>query len=58
MRFANDDSYHMNLSMVLYKVLCNDHTGCLDIGQDQTTMSSWILDHGRYNRKDRTIGEG
>ena len=57
MRFAYDDSYHTDLSMAPYKVLCEDHIGCLGIGQDQKNMSLWISDHGRYNRKVRTIGE-
>ena len=43
--FAYDDSYHMGLSMALYKVLCDDHAGCLCIGQNQTSMSLWVLDH-------------
>ena len=38
-RLAYDDNYHMDLNMVLYMVLCDDYIGCLDIGQDQTSMS-------------------
>ena len=47
----------MGLSMTLYKVLCDDHTCCLDIRQDHTSMSSWVSDHGRCNRKVRVIGK-
>ena len=28
-RFLYDDIYHTGLSIVLYKVLCDDHTSCL-----------------------------
>ena len=38
-RLAYDDSYHMDLNMVLYMVLCDDYTCCLGIGQAQTSMS-------------------
>ena len=55
MRFAYDDSYHMDLSMVLYKVMCDDHAGCLSIGQVQRSISLWISGHMRFNRKVRTI---
>ena len=58
MRFAYDDSYHIDLSILPYKVLCDDHAGCLGIGQDQTSMSIRISGHERYNRKIRIIYEG
>ena len=45
----------MSLSMTLYKVLCDDHVGCICIGQDHTSMSSWVLDHERSNKKVCTI---
>ena len=41
MRFFYDDSYDMGLSMVLCKVLYDDHTNYLGIKQDQTSMSLW-----------------
>ena len=57
MRFAYDDSYYKGLSMAPYKVLCDNHAGCLGIGQDQKNMSLRISNHVRYNRKFHTIGE-
>ena len=40
MRFAYDDSYHMGLSMMLYKVLCDDHVGFFSNGQAQKSMKA------------------
>ena len=40
-----DDSCHMDLNMVLYMVLCDYYMGYLDIRQDQTRISLWILNH-------------
>ena len=58
MRFLYNDSYHTGLSMTLCKVLCDDHTGCLGIGQDQTSMSLWISNHEKYDRKVSIICDG
>ena len=55
MRFIYDDSYHTDLSMTLCKVLCDDHTGYLDFGQNQTSMLLWISNHEKYDRKLRII---
>ena len=44
--------------MVSYKVLCDDHTGCPSLGQDQMNMSIWISNHGKYDRKVRIICDG
>ena len=57
MKFGYDDSHHRDLSIVVYKVLCDDHISFLTIGLDQTNMSLWISDHGRYNKNVCTIGE-
>ena len=51
MKFLYNDRYHTGLSMALCKVLCDDHIGCLGIGQDQKNMSLWISNHGKYDRK-------
>ena len=51
MRFLYDDSYHTDLSMTLCKVLSDDYTGCLGIEQNQRSMSLWISNHGKYDRK-------
>ena len=55
MRFAYDDRYHMDLNMVLYMVLCDNHTGYLGSGQDRTSMSLWISNYGNYDKKIRII---
>ena len=62
-RLAYNDSYHMSLNMVLYMVLCDDYTGCLNIRQDQTSMSLWVSNHGKYDGKihincDRLVTNG
>ena len=46
------------LSMALCKVLCDDYTSCLGIGQDQTGISLWISNHEKYDRKVRVIRDG
>ena len=58
MRFSYDDNYYTDLSMALYKVLCDDHAGYFCIGQDQTRILLWISGHGRYKRMVHTICEG
>ena len=37
--------------MTLCRVLCDDHTGCLGIGQDQTSMLLWISNHRKKDKK-------
>ena len=51
-------SWYTSLSMASYKVLCDNLVGCLGIGQDQTKMPLWISNHGEYNKRVHTIGEG
>ena len=51
MTFSYDNNYNMDLSILPYKVLCDEHTGCLGIGKDQTIMLIWTFGHGGYNRK-------
>ena len=52
---AYNDNYYIDLSMVLYKVISDNHVGCLSIEQVQTSMLLWIFGHRRYNRKVCTI---
>ena len=69
MRFLYDGNYNTNLSITLCKVLCDDHTCWLGIGQNQTSMSLcigqnqtsmslWISNHGKYDRKFYIICDG
>ena len=56
-RFACNDSYHMDLSMALYKVSCDKYASCPRIWQDQTSMTLYTSNQVRCSRKVRTIGE-
>ena len=56
-RYIYDESYHMDLNLVRFEALCDDHADCLGIGQDHTSMLLWTFGHGGYNIKVYTICE-
>ena len=58
MSFLYDDSYNTDLGMTLCKALCDDHKGYLGLEQNQTSMSLWISNHGKYDRNVHDNCEG
>ena len=57
-KFALDNHYCLDKSMVRHKALCDDHASCPGSGQDSISMSLWLFGHKDCNRMVHTLWEG